>query len=368
MEEKRRRRWKEKVSYWANLEVSDNEEEEEEKEAVEWDEGEDDGDVFEAQVMEKDGGNEVEIEEKERAMDGKLEKGLIKAGDDEEEQQLEQTEECYMMEQEQERPKDQIEDKDKGAEPRVMKEEEETEVGESWGAAAKMTTNVKGHTNEELDESVENNLAEGNNDERREMDEDEGAADDREEDCYTDRIDEERAEVSNSLLEGRHEVTEETEMVAQPLTDDLSDPGEEEESGEEEASEEDLADEDVVETYCVDAHPSEIFGSLRDFRDASLLTDLTLSTADGSSWRVHALVLAAVSSRICQRLRERSAENSGIHICLGPEVDAVGLAAVVEFAYAGFVSALGSDTVRQVVAAAGTLGAGRVMDLCGQSV
>lgn len=405
MEEKRRRRWTEKVSYWANLEVSNSEEEEEEEDAVEceedegkeeaaargenemrvkvrwsekegevveWEEGEDDSDVFEPQVMEEDGGNEVEIEENERALDGEVEEGSIKADDNEEAQQLEQTGECDRMEQEQERPEG-VEDR--GAEPQVKEEDGETEVEnevrERVGAAAKMMMDVKVHTDEEQRELEQNNLAERDNDERSQMDEDEGADNYKE---YKDRMnDEEQGEIpnkqnnENSLLEGHHKFTEETEMVVQPLTDDLKE-SEEEESDEEEVREEDIADEDVVKTYCVDGYPSEIFSTLKDFRDASLLTDLTLSTADGSRLRVHTTVLAAVSSRICQHLRERTVENSGIHIRLDPAVDAVGLAAVVEFAYAGSVSALDTDTVHQVEAAAASLGACRVMELCRQSV
>lgn len=394
MEEKRRRRrWTEKVSCWANLEVSDSEEEEEEEEAieremrvkvrwsekegevVEWEEGEDDGDGLEPQLMEEDGGNEAAIEEGERAMDGEVEEGLIKADDDEEEQQLEQTGERDRMEQEQERPEDEMEEEDRGAEPQVMEEDEQTEgeneLRERVGAAAKVRTGVQAHADEErreLEQSGENNLSERDNDERSETDEDEGADDDREEDWYKDRmIDEERAEIpneqnhENSLVEGHRKDTE-----ARPPTDDLKDPEEEEESDEEEASQEDIVDEDVVKTYCVDGHPSEMFSALRDLREAALLTDLTLSTADGSRLRVHAAVLAAVSSRVRRRLRERPVENSGIHVCLGPEVDGVGLAAVVEFAYAGFISALGADAAPRVRAAAAALGARRVTELCGR--
>lgn len=386
--EKRRRRWTEKVSSWANLEVSDNEEEEE---VAEWGEGEDDSDVFEPQVMEEQGGSELATEENERASDGKVEEGLIKVddeGDDEEEQLLEQRGECDRMEQEQQIPKDQMEEEERGAEPetgeaepQVMEEGEQTEVRERVGAAAKMMVDVKVHTDEaqrEVEQTGKNNLLELDNVKRSEKDEDEGADNDKEEDWYQERMnDEDRADIPNelnnvnSLCEDHHTFTEETELVAQPPTDDLKDPEEEEESDEadeEEASVEDIADEDVVKIYCVDGYPSEMFSALRDFRDASLLTDLTLSTAEGSRWCVHAAVLAAISSHVCQRLKERTAENSGIHIHLGPEVDAVGVAAVVEFAYGGFISALDADTVHRVEAAAGALGACRVMELCRQSV
>lgn len=411
MEEKRRRRWTEKVSYWANLEVSGSEEEEEEEEAIECEEdgekeeaagggekgvrvkvrgsekeeGEDDGDVFE--VMEEDERTEVDIEENGGDDDGKVEEGLIKAGDDEEEQQDEPTGECGRMEPEQERPEDQMEEEDRGAEPHtcvtephVMEEDEEDEVEnqvrERVGAAAKMMMDLKVHTDEEqreLEQTGGPNLAERDDDKKSEVEEDEGADNDKEEDQYKDGInDEERAEIPNqqnqekSLLEGHRKLTEEAGTGAQASTNDLKAPEEEEESDEEEASEEEeeIADEDVVKAYCVDGYPSELFRALKDFRDASLLTDLTLSTADGASLQVHAAVLAAVSSHLRHRLRERTEDSSRIHICLGPEVDAVGLAAVVEFAYAGVVSALDPDTVQRVEATAGTLGACRVVELC----
>lgn len=390
MEEKRRRRWTEKVSYWANLEVSDDEEgEEEEEEAseceedegnegaaaggqnemsvkvrwsekegemVDWEEGED---VSEPQVMEEAGGKEVEIEENERAMDGRVEEGLLGADDDEEEQQLGQTGECGRMELEQERPEDQMEEEDRGAEPRVMEEDEEAEVEdevpERVGTAVGMMMDVKVHADEEQGEVEQTGEKRGNDEE--------------EEDWYKAGMDdEERAEVpnernkENSLLEGHHKFTEEPGMAERPPTDDLEDPEEEEESDEKE--EEEIADEDEVKTYGVDGYPSEIFSVLKVFRDERLLTDLTLSTADGSRLHVHAAVLAAVSSVICQRLRGRTVENSRLHVRLGPEVDALGLAAVVEFAYAGSVSALDADMVH----AAATLGASRVVELCRQAV
>lgn len=377
MEEKRRRRWTEKVSCWANLKVSDEEEEEEEVE--EWEEGEDDSDVSEPPVRE-----EEEMEGNERAIDGKVEEGLRTADDDEEERQLEQTGD--RMEQEQERAQDQMKEEDRGAEPQtwlaepqVMEEDEEAEgeqeVREGAGAGAEMVTaDVKVHTDEEereLEQTGENNQAGRDDDDRSSMDEDEGADNYREEDWSKDRtFDEERAEISNeqnnenSLLEAHHKFTEDTETLAQFPTDDLKDPEEEEETDEEEASD----DEEEDRIYSVDNYPTEIFSALTDFRDTSLLTDLTLSTVDGSRWSVHAVVLAAVSSRIFQSLRERSMEDGGINIHLGPEVDAVGLAAVVEFAYAGFISALHADTKHQVEIAAGALGACRVMELCRQSV
>lgn len=152
---------------------------------------------------------------------------------------------------------------------------------------------------------------------------------------------------------------------------------EEEESTDDEEVDEDVDndDEDVVKIYCKDDYLTDVFGTLTEFRDSSLLTDLTLSTVDGRSFHVHALVLAAVSSHIRESLSGSNVENKGVPerkdggvhrwtVSLGPEVDHVGLEAVVEFAYTGFIPCLNEDTVHQIKAAAETLGALRVLDLC----
>lgn len=436
MEEKRRARWKEKVSYWASLEVSDNEEEEEgateceeeegkeeavergeiemrvkvkgsgkEGEVTEWEEGEGDTDVIEAQSIEEDVNNDVVLEENERVMDVKVEELLTKAEenddeegewDEEEHQELEQTREHDMAEQDQERPEDQIEEENRVAEPQtgvaellqndrkdphLMEEDEvsevEKEVPERVGAVGKVIMHVQVHANEEgqeLEQIGENNLAE-QVDKMGKMDEVEVANnlseyDNEEEDCYKERINDEEQAVpnqqnnENSHLEGQLKFTDEAEIVAGSLPDDFQYLEEEEESDGDEAGDYSFFDEDVLKTYCKEGYLCEIFGILKDFRDASLFTDLTLSTADGRSFHTHAPVLAAVSSHICENLRGRTMENNRIHICLGPEVDTVGLEAVVEFAYNGFISCLNEDTVHQIKAAAGILGACRVTELC----
>ncbi|XP_068443864.1 kelch-like protein 26 [Clinocottus analis] len=132
-------------------------------------------------------------------------------------------------------------------------------------------------------------------------------------------------------------------------------------------------DEDVVKIYCEDDNLTDVFHTLTEFRDSSLLTDLTLSTKDGKSFHVHSPVLAAVSLRIRERLSqnngdiERKDASVGLHrwsVSLGPEVDQVGLKAVVEFAYTGLILCLNQNTRQQIKAAAQTLGAPRVLDLC----
>ncbi|XP_071371382.1 kelch-like protein 33 [Centroberyx affinis] len=128
-----------------------------------------------------------------------------------------------------------------------------------------------------------------------------------------------------------------------------------------------------VHTCSSQTHPKEIFKALKEFRDSSLLTDLTLSTEDGRSFYVHSPVLAAVSSLIQERLRGKSAERKDdemdmeVHrwsMFLHPEVGHAGLQAVLEFAYTGSILALNRDTVGKIKAAAQTLGVHRVLDLC----
>ncbi|XP_041841552.1 kelch-like protein 33 [Melanotaenia boesemani] len=141
---------------------------------------------------------------------------------------------------------------------------------------------------------------------------------------------------------------------------------------------EDYDDEDEV-IYCTDNYPVKIFLTLSDFRDSSLLTDLTLQTEDGQSFCVHSPVLAAVSSFIWKNLSGSKVKNSRINerihidisagvrvwsVSLGPEVDHVGLEAIVEFAYSGLISCLNKHNLEQIKAAAQTLGVPRVLDLC----
>lgn len=425
MEEKRRTRWTEKVSYWANLEVSDNEEGEEEEEeatgceedegkeeAVErggnevwvkvkgrkeegevmkWEEGEHESNVTEAQLIEE-GQNE-------RLMDVKIEEMLINAveNDDEEEEcddeeehaEVGQTREPDMAEQDQERPQDQIEEGNRVAEPQtcvvellqndhkdpdVLKEDEETGVENELKT---ICTQVHAHEEEQELEQIQENKLGDQDDKGKKMDEVEVTDklleyDNEEEDCSRDTIDEEEQSVpipnqqnnENSLSKEQYKFTDEAEIIAGSPTVDLQDLEEEEESDEEDAGDCNIFDEDVLKTYCKDGYLCDIFGILKDFRDALLFTDLSLSTADGRNFQVHAPVLAAVSPHICENLRGRAMENNRIHICLGPEVDGVGLEALVEFAYNGFISCLNEDTVHQIKAAAGILGACRVTELC----
>lgn len=136
---------------------------------------------------------------------------------------------------------------------------------------------------------------------------------------------------------------------------------------------------DGGKVYINEDYPTNVFLTLNEFRDSSLLTDLTLNTDDGRSFCVHSVVLAAVSSHIRKDLCRSKAENSrtsegtspdtadgerGWSVSLGPEVDHVGLQAIVEFAYTGNISCLNEDKTDQIKVAAEALGANRVLDLC----
>uniref|UniRef100_A0A3B5BBY3 Kelch-like protein 33 n=1 Tax=Stegastes partitus TaxID=144197 RepID=A0A3B5BBY3_9TELE len=107
------------------------------------------------------------------------------------------------------------------------------------------------------------------------------------------------------------------------------------------------------------------------------LTDLTLTTENGNSFHVHALILAAVSGFILERLKikcgEQSVEQSDneealqVHrwsVHTGAGVDHVGLRAVVEFAYTGVVVSLNKVTMAQIKAAAQVLVVPRLVELC----
>ncbi|XP_038586253.1 kelch-like protein 33 [Micropterus salmoides] len=140
-----------------------------------------------------------------------------------------------------------------------------------------------------------------------------------------------------------------------------------------EGSEEVFEDNDDIHTYCSETYPEEVFMALKEFRDSFLLTDLTLATDNENSFQVHSPILAAVSSCIQEKVRNESGERSDNDkdaevrrrlVSLGPEVDHIGLQAVVEFAYTGVVSSLNKDSMDQIKAAAQALGVPRILELC----
>lgn len=107
------------------------------------------------------------------------------------------------------------------------------------------------------------------------------------------------------------------------------------------------------------------FETLREFRDLSLLTDLTLTGDDGSIFHVHSLTLAAVSLLVQEKLmgKSRNSSDFGLQrwsIDLGASVNQVGLQAVVEFAYSGDVPSMNES----IQTAAEVLKVVHLLDLC----
>ncbi|XP_056156834.1 uncharacterized protein LOC130130999 [Lampris incognitus] len=178
-------------------------------------------------------------------------------------------------------------------------------------------------------------------------------------------------------------------LLATQFQDRLEKPSEDQEgtTDEEEIEFEHLTEEDtesevedVLKVYSKDDHPTDIFHTLKEFRESSLLTDLTLSTEDGERIPVHSPVLAAVSSLIRERLWKGDRQNTQIEtannymnakaqrwsVSLCPEVSSLGLHAVLEFAYTGAISAFNRGTGGLIQTAACVLGVPRVLDLCNE--
>ncbi|XP_067303549.1 kelch-like protein 33 [Pseudorasbora parva] len=116
--------------------------------------------------------------------------------------------------------------------------------------------------------------------------------------------------------------------------------------------------------YSDPAYPAAVFEALQNMMLYSVLTDLTIYTEDGYQFQVHSIVLAAVSSLIKTRLRQKPRQERIMALSLGPEVHGSGLAAVVEFAYTGDISIMNKDNMELVWTAAVSLEAQRVLELC----
>uniref|UniRef100_A0A8C5DDS8 Kelch-like protein 9 n=1 Tax=Gouania willdenowi TaxID=441366 RepID=A0A8C5DDS8_GOUWI len=125
------------------------------------------------------------------------------------------------------------------------------------------------------------------------------------------------------------------------------------------------ASNEETKIYRKDCYSVEVFSAFNEFRKSSLLTDLTLSTADGKSFNVHTIVLAAVSLLVRRNLTKNiSCSWSRI---LDPEVEDIGLEAIVEFAYTGSIPNLNRDNLDQIRTAAQTLEASRVLEICNEA-
>ncbi|XP_024290264.1 kelch-like protein 33 [Oncorhynchus tshawytscha] len=182
-----------------------------------------------------------------------------------------------------------------------------------------------------------------------------------------DKDDEAFRREENSQIHLKRETTEEEEDELQEVNKEWTAVGGQK-SG--------IEDVDSIRIYSRDSYTRDMFQTLQQLRDSSLLTDLTLSTEAGQRLHAHSPVLAAVSSLVHQRLQERDEENerrdvdmyiqTEISISLGPEVGLVGLAGVLEFAYTGALAALNRHTLAQIQTAATTLGVPRVLQLCSE--
>lgn len=396
MEENRRRRWRERVRYGTEVEVSESEEDEMEA-AEDTGSEEEEEDVTEDEVDDEEGkkGNEREGEVvKVREAVGENEVGF-KEGDEEDNEvgrEVEGNEEEDENEEKEMKKREDLEDGEEGREKTEEREVKEREdEGDEEDGDKK---DEKDEDQEEEDNEVEEYANEKTADDGEE--EEEMEAEDVEEEQEVEETAAERQYQDPEdlvdpldLQPGMEKILEEEEdpserraadeetstehWTTQLLQDALMTLEEEDESTDDEEAEQSTDEdvnndeEDVVKIYCKEDYLTEVFSTLREFRDASLLTDLTLSTWDGTCYHVHAPVLAAVSSHIRDSLSRSSTDNKRGRrwtLSLGPEVDPVGLEAVVEFAYTGLTLGLNQETLQQIKAAAEALGALRVLDLC----
>nr|XP_057924828.1 kelch-like protein 33 [Doryrhamphus excisus] len=119
---------------------------------------------------------------------------------------------------------------------------------------------------------------------------------------------------------------------------------------------------DNLRIYHNESFPCEMFKALTELREGRLLTDLTLTTEDGSRFQAHSTILAAISTVVKKHLMEevqtfKFGPNQW-SLSVDPEVDQVGLQAVIDFAYTG--EFLRGDGVTR---AARALGVHRLLDL-----
>lgn len=142
-------------------------------------------------------------------------------------------------------------------------------------------------------------------------------------------------------------------------------------------------EEKETKTYYKQSYTVEIFQALKEFKEHLVLTDLTLSTADGRRLCTHSSVMAAVSTLLHRQVQQRdkgknaqkeqseadlSCPDEELCVSLGPEIEFAGLASVVEFAYTGTILGLTGHRVSQVQAAAHALEASRVLEVCSEKV
>lgn len=121
--------------------------------------------------------------------------------------------------------------------------------------------------------------------------------------------------------------------------------------------------EELVHIYANKSYPKDIFQVLEEFWRSSVLTDLTLVANGDRSFRVHWVVMAAISAFIKKQTKGHTKDGMRT-LSLGPDVHRVGLRAMVEFAYTGSIRPLSSDGRALVRAAARALAAPRLLQRC----
>ncbi|XP_062865263.1 kelch-like protein 33 [Trichomycterus rosablanca] len=124
-------------------------------------------------------------------------------------------------------------------------------------------------------------------------------------------------------------------------------------------------DEHLEKLYSHPSYTKDFFQALEGMKQSAFLTDLTLITKSGSTFHVHSLVLAAVSSLIVQLLNERDEKKQKeiiLHLDLGGSD--LGISAVLEFAYTGTITGLNTESLGQIQTAALLLRVPRVLELC----
>lgn len=121
-------------------------------------------------------------------------------------------------------------------------------------------------------------------------------------------------------------------------------------------------EQEIIQRYHRQSYPEEIFHTLEEMKVNNVLTDLVLSTEDGLTIHVHSLVMAAVSSLIQQKNKQRCRGEREMFLRLAHEVHGLGLVAVVEFAYTGVITTT-SKNKAQIKITAQCLGAPRILEL-----
>ncbi|XP_034020155.1 kelch-like protein 33 [Thalassophryne amazonica] len=348
LEEDRRKRRKERMRRWAQMEVKEQPHARvSEAEVEEHGEIEEEEDVMEKKEKLNEGGNELEEKVSENEM-GEKEVKMVQeesCEDDNPSDRLESDDESDVsrLEDEVQKYADGCQNVDR-AEAQDDAEQQHEDSGELESAEGKTWSNDDVGPQTSPDESKESR------DQRK--------------------TDDWKQPDVGEICTGRNVELPDSQ---EKLSEEESKEGEETESSGDEDGEED----DVVKVYHKGDYSTDIFSTLKEFKDSSILIDLTLSTSDGKSFHVHSSVLAAVSSLIRKHLTDNVRDNlsdskdcdiSHFSVSLGPEVDHVGLEAVVAFSYTGALSSLNKETVYNIKAAAQTLGIPRVLDLCSEEV